>query len=63
MTYVRRKIRRKYIKFLRMGQCALGAFLEARHLPTVTLDVVPLPPPRIKPHECTRLSFHFSLVF
>jgi len=32
-------------------------------MPTVTLDVVPLPPPRIKPHERTRPPFHSSLVF
>jgi hypothetical protein len=32
-------------------------------MPKVTLDVVPLPPPRIKPHERTRLPFRFSPVF
>ena len=40
-----------------------AAFLERRQMPTVTLDVVPLPPPRIKPHERTRLPFRFSPVF
>jgi hypothetical protein len=40
-----------------------AAFLEHRQLPIVTLDVVPLPPPRIKPHERTRLPFHFSPIF
>ena len=40
-----------------------GAFLERRQMPTVTLDVVPLPPPRIKPHERTRHPFRFSLIF
>ena len=40
-----------------------AAFLERRQMPTVTLDVVPLPPPRIKPHERTRLLFRFLAVF
>jgi len=38
-------------------------FLERRRLPTVTLDVVPLPPPRIKPHERTRPPLRFLSVF
>ena len=45
------------------GAMCFGTFLERRQMPTVTLDVVPLPPPRIKPHERTRLLFRSLPIF
>jgi len=58
-----RKISKKTRENSRARAMRFGMFLEHRQMPTVTLDVVPLPPPRIKPHERTRLPLRFSLIF